>query len=166
MLVLVNQLEKIWKPRTLPGKSPWRLCVQLWYPSQRKLKSNNWNKRLKVLASEIFKTINNLNPNYMKDIFTLKLHAKIRSNDILAKYHITITYGTKGMKIFGPKKWKQLLGNIKLETFYIKFKEYIETWSIYWKIHLNLDEMCAKMFSERIEEFQWNFQKKCSLCWY
>ena len=40
----------------------------------------------------------------MKDIFTPKLHAKIRSNDILVKYHITITYGTKGMKIFGPKK--------------------------------------------------------------
>ena len=35
-------------------------------------------KRLRVLSIEIFKTVNNLNPNYMKDIFTPKLHPKIK----------------------------------------------------------------------------------------
>ena len=34
-------------------------------------------KRLKVLAIEIFKTVNNLNRNHMKDIFTPKLHPKV-----------------------------------------------------------------------------------------
>ena len=34
--------------------------------------------RLRVLAIEIFKTVNNLNPNYMKDIFTPKLQPVIQ----------------------------------------------------------------------------------------
>ena len=55
-------------------------------------------KRLRVLASEIFKTVNNLNPNYMKDMFTPKLHPKVRPNDILVKHHNTITYGSKSLK--------------------------------------------------------------------
>ena len=59
--------------------------------------------RLRVLAIEVFKTANNLNPNYMKDIFTPKLHPKVRPNDILVKYHNTITYGTKSLKTLGPK---------------------------------------------------------------
>ena len=38
-------------------------------------------KWLRVLVTEIFKKVNNLNPNYMKDIFTPKLHPKVRPND-------------------------------------------------------------------------------------
>ena len=55
-------------------------------------------KRLRVLAIEIFKAVNNLNPNYMKDMFTRKLQPKVRPNDILVKYHNTITYGSKSLK--------------------------------------------------------------------
>ena len=47
-------------------------------------------KRLRVLATEIFKTVNNLNPNYMKDVFTPKLHPKVRPNDILVKHLIPL----------------------------------------------------------------------------
>ena len=43
-------------------------------------------KRLRFMVIEIFKTVNNLNPNYMKDIFTPKLYPKVRPNDLLAKY--------------------------------------------------------------------------------
>ena len=73
-------------------------------------------KRLRILAIEILKTVNNLNPNYMKDIFTPKLHPKIRPNDILVKHQNTITYGTKSLKTLGSK----ILS-------YTKFKEYIDT---------------------------------------
>ena len=64
--------------------------------------------RLGVLANEFFKTVNNLNPNYMKDIFTPKLHPKVRPNDILFKHHNT--YGTKRIhtvqKEYGVKRIK------------------------------------------------------------
>ena len=55
-------------------------------------------KRLRVHVIEIFKTINNLNPNNVDDIFTPKLHPKVRPNDILVKHHNTITYGAKSLK--------------------------------------------------------------------
>ena len=55
-------------------------------------------KRLTVLAIENFKTVNDLNPNYMKDIFTPKLHPKVRSNDILVKHDSTINSLQKASK--------------------------------------------------------------------
>ena len=65
-------------------------------------------KRLGVLANEVFKTVNNLNPNYMKDIFTPKLHPKVRPNDILFKH--PNTYGIKRIhtvqKEYGVKRIK------------------------------------------------------------
>ena len=60
----------------------------------------------------------------MKVIFTPKLYPKVRPNDILAKHHNTITYGTKSLKTLGPKIWNQLPEDIKSETSYTKFKEY------------------------------------------
>ena len=67
---------------------------------------------------EISKTVNNLNPNYMKIIFIPKLHPKIRLNDIRVK----------SLKILGTKMWNQLPGDIKSETSYTNFKECIDTW--------------------------------------
>ena len=40
-------------------------------------------ERLRTLATGIFKTINNINPSYIKDIFTPKTNAKIRPHDII-----------------------------------------------------------------------------------
>ena len=85
-------------------------------------------KQLRVLAIEIFKTVNNLNPNYMKDKFTLKLYPKVRPNDILVKSHNTVRYVAKSLNTLGPKIWNQLPGDIKSETCYTKFKEYVDTW--------------------------------------
>ena len=62
-------------------------------------------KLLRFLALKIFKTVNNLNPNYMKDIFTRKLHPKVTPNDSRVKHHNTITYDTKILKTLGPKIW-------------------------------------------------------------
>ena len=88
-------------------------------------------KRVRALTIEIFKIVNNLNPNFMKDIFIPKLHPKVRPkvrpSGILVKRHNTITYGTKSLKTLGPKIWNQLPEDLKSETSYIKFKEYSDT---------------------------------------
>ena len=34
-------------------------------------------KRMRILATEIFKIINNINPSFMKDIFTSKVNPKV-----------------------------------------------------------------------------------------
>ena len=40
-------------------------------------------KRLRTLTTEIFKTISNINPSCMKNIFTPKTNAKIRLHDVI-----------------------------------------------------------------------------------
>ena len=43
-------------------------------------------RRLRTLAVEIFKTLNEINPPYIKNIFTPKENAKVRQNDIIVKH--------------------------------------------------------------------------------
>ena len=114
ILVLVNRLEKLRKSNDYDSDYDVLL--------RKSGKATIEIKLLRVLAIEIFKTVNNLNPNYMKDIFTPKLHPKVRPNDILVKYHNTITYSAKSLKTLGPKIWNQLPRDIKSETSYTKFK--------------------------------------------
>ena len=63
----------------------------------------------------------------MKNIFTQKLDHKVRPNDILFKQHNKIKYGTKSLKTSCPKIWNQLTEDIKSETSYTTFNEYIDT---------------------------------------
>ena len=48
-------------------------------------------KRMRNLATEIFKAINNLNPPFLKEIFKTKVNPRIRPNDIIVKTHNTAT---------------------------------------------------------------------------
>ena len=85
-------------------------------------------KRLRILAIEIFKTLNDINPSYMKNIFTKKTNAKIRPNDIIVRHHNTASYHDKSLITLGPKIWNKLPTNIKSLTSLAKFKEFIRTW--------------------------------------
>ena len=60
-------------------------------------------KRLRNLALEIFKTINDLNPSFMKSIFSGKLNARERPNDILAKACKPATFGDNSLATLRPK---------------------------------------------------------------
>ena len=48
-----------------------------------------------VLVTDIFKTINDINPSYMKSIFFYKANAKVHPNDIEVRYYETTSYGNK-----------------------------------------------------------------------
>ena len=52
-----------------------------------------------VLVNEIFKTINDFNPSYMKNIF----FSKVCPNDIQVRYYETTSYDEKSLNILGPK---------------------------------------------------------------
>ena len=64
-------------------------------------------KRLGSLCVEIYKIINDLNPNFMKHIFELRetnrnVHEKYRLNLYIPTYN-QVTFGKKSLRIFGPK---------------------------------------------------------------
>ena len=78
-------------------------------------------KKIKQLSIEISKTVNNLNPDFMKNIFTSKQNARVRSHDLLVRSHNTET--------LRPKIWNALPTEIKREASLSKFKEYVNLWS-------------------------------------
>ena len=60
-------------------------------------------QRSRTLAAEIFKTLNEINPPYMKNIFTLKENAKVRQNDIIVKHINTSRFRTQSLRSLDPK---------------------------------------------------------------
>ena len=60
-------------------------------------------KRLRNLATEIFKAVNNLNSSFMKNTFTSKENAKVCPNNIVVKSHNSATYGDKSLMTLSPK---------------------------------------------------------------
>ena len=59
-------------------------------------------KRMRILAIEIFKIINNLNFTFLKNIFRTKLNPRVQPNDIVVKTHNTATYGDKSLTVLDP----------------------------------------------------------------
>ena len=85
-------------------------------------------KRLRMLAVEIFKTLNNLNPDYMKEIFFKTTNLTHRPFDIKVSQNSSTKDGQKSLKSLGPHIWNSLPIEIKAKTNYEKFKNYINKW--------------------------------------
>ena len=89
-------------------------------------------KRLRFLCMEIYKTINNLNPSFMKQIFELRetnrnLREKYQLNLNIPNYN-QVTFGKKSLRIFGPKIWNSLPYHIKSSKNLETFKTVIKNW--------------------------------------
>ena len=86
-------------------------------------------RKLRLLAIEIFKTINYLNPIYMKDIFSLNTRDGSRDNILKVKTQKSKRYGTDTLRSLGPKIWNQLPNEIRNINQFTIFKRLINTWS-------------------------------------
>ena len=54
-------------------------------------------RKIKTLVIEIFKTVNELNPNFMISIFTSKTNSRVRPFDLLVKNRYRENYGRKSL---------------------------------------------------------------------
>ena len=59
-------------------------------------------KRMRNVAFEIFKVINNLNFPFLKNIFRTKVNPRVQPNDNVVKTHNTATYGDKSLTVLDP----------------------------------------------------------------
>ena len=92
------------------------------------------NVRLKRnLCVEIYKTLNNLNPTFMREIFeTRKTKRAVRE-----RYKINLeiprvneaSFGTKSLIFYGPKIWNSLPHHIKSAENLLCFKNLIKSWN-------------------------------------
>ena len=85
-------------------------------------------ERLRTLALEIFKTLNNLNPVYMKEIFFKTTNLTHRPFNKKVNQNSSTKHGQKSLKSLGLHIWNSLLIEVKEETIYEKFKNYINKW--------------------------------------
>ena len=73
--------------------------------------------RLRILCIKIYKTIYNLNPEFMRDLFSLRETSRLIQEKYLLNLsvpvHNQLTFANKSLRVFGPKVWKSLLYHIK-----------------------------------------------------
>ena len=87
-------------------------------------------KRMKVIALEVFKSLNNLNPNFMNEMFNRKdLAYDLRDPDILVPPKFKkITYGKNTFRYHGAHMWNLLPSEVKSCTTIDNFKLMLEAW--------------------------------------
>ena len=89
--------------------------------------------RLRSLCIEVFKTINELNPSFMKDIFQLRINGRpVRTqniNNLTVETRQTVTFGTNSISYLGPKIWNNLPYHLKCSESLVDFKRMIKKWN-------------------------------------
>ena len=70
---------------------------------------------MRYLCMEIYKTLNDLNPGYMKDIFQVQqsTYSTKRPYNITVPSVNQTTFGTKSIRYKGAKIWNHLLNSLK-----------------------------------------------------
>ena len=84
-------------------------------------------RRFGTLALETFKTLNDLNPAFMKNLFAKREVSKRRKNNLKIPNRNTVKYLDKSIRSLGPHIWNGLPEKFKNETSYDKFKKYLNT---------------------------------------
>jgi hypothetical protein len=86
-------------------------------------------RRIKLLATEIFKTINDLNPSYMKEIFELNTRRNAGVNKLVVQSQKSMNYGSYSLRSLGPRIWNKLPTSIRNLNEPSTFKELITSWA-------------------------------------
>ena len=96
-------------------------------------KSSMEVKRLRALATEVYKTINNISPSYMNQIFckpTNRSSERFKYN-IESKSFNQVKYGRCSLRVLAPILWNSLPNNAKSLSSLELFKNFINSWGNY-----------------------------------
>ncbi len=87
--------------------------------------------RLRVLCIEIFKTLKNLNPSFMHDIFKIRssAYSSRNPNDLQHYRPNQVTFGSNSLQSLGPQIWNGLPNEIKSAENLSSFKRMIKMWN-------------------------------------
>ncbi len=98
---------------------------------RRTSKSTLYLSRLRILAIEIFKVLNDMSSLYMKNVFIKKCIAyELRDYIPLIQPNLnTVTYGHNTIRYQGSKIWNNLSNNLKMSNGLSSFKKSIQKWS-------------------------------------
>ncbi len=85
---------------------------------------------IKTIAMDVFKSLHDLNPKFMKDIFNMKgLKYSLKDSNIIYRPKFEkITYDKNTFKWYGSHVWNLLPNEIKETAVILSFKNLIMTW--------------------------------------
>ena len=87
-------------------------------------------KNLQILATEIYKTKNDLGPKIMKDTFHLQKPYNLRNDpELQRRRNRTVYFGTESMSSLAPKIWELIPSDIRSANSFGIFKEKIKFWT-------------------------------------
>ncbi len=88
------------------------------------------NRRIKSIAIEVFKSLHDLNPNFIKEMFIIKeLKYSLRHSNIIYQLKFEkVTYGKNTFKYYGSHILNFLQNDIKETADILSFKSLIMTW--------------------------------------
>ena len=87
-------------------------------------------RRIKSIACEVFKSLNELNPGFMKDMFQEKdMPYDLRDDHLLVQPKFKkISYGKNTFRYYGSHIWNSLPVKYKSSTSLDAFKEHLKSW--------------------------------------
>ena len=87
--------------------------------------------RLRQLAIEVFKCLQNISPKYVQELITVNSsYYSFRNNNTLEVPRVnTETYGKKSFRYEATQVWNSLPNELRTETDYGEFRRLIQTWS-------------------------------------
>jgi len=93
-------------------------------------KSKVYTRIHRILAKEVYKTLNDCNPGYMKTIFqkTLRNNPR-RPNNLQVQGFKGITYGKNSLRTLGTQIWNNLPEDFKSASSLSMFENLIKVWS-------------------------------------
>ena len=85
-------------------------------------------KRLRILITEIFKTLNDSNPVFMKDIFHYCQSKSHNEHNLHVHSRNTSRYGNNSLRVLGAHIWNSLPENIKCTDSVYELKNFLKGW--------------------------------------
>ena len=87
------------------------------------------NRNIQLLAIEIYKVVNGISPEIMKEIFQLKESRNYHTRFPFKSYNVkTVSYGTETLSFLGPKIWAMVPECLKNTISLDEFKTKIKNW--------------------------------------
>ena len=85
-------------------------------------------KRLRILITEIFKTLNDSNSVFMKDIFHYCQNKSHKKHNFHVHSRNTSRYGNNSLRVLGAHIWNSLPENIKSTDSIYELKNFLKGW--------------------------------------
>lgn len=88
-------------------------------------------RRIKLMASEVYKIVYGISPNYIQDLVTIKESPYNFRNEKTAEVPRvnTTRYGLRSFRSEAPRIWNSLPNNVRLAESYPQFRRLLQNWN-------------------------------------